>query len=197
MIKNIKQFVLAGSLAVLSANVMALPTIDGTLKMSGGFSALDATGAKLTDATTATAIDFDFFGSNFFGVISGSGAFAGLDGQMGDITDFTFASFSSPIVDFWSVDKFSFELTSVARDISDDPSKFVRLSGEGVLSATGYEDTVANWSFAGSGSGSTTFSWSAGTTESVPEPGVLALLSVGLIGFGLRKKVKINKYIKS
>ena len=195
MRKNIKQFVantaMAGTLALLSANVMALPAITGTLEMTGGFFALDAAGTKLTDATTATAIDFDFFGDDRFGVISGSDAFASLGGAMGDITDFTFDGFSSPIADFWSLDIFSFELTSIARDTSVDPSLFLRLSGEGVLSGAGYDDTVATWSFAGSGSGSTIFSWTAVSVESVPEPGILALLSVGLIGLGLRRKVKI------
>lgn len=190
-----KQILTGAALTMLAFNVMAVPSpspITGTLSMTGSLYALDAGGTRTSDASTAKAIDFDFFGSNRFRVISGSDAFAGLNGQMGNITDFTFDAFSGPISNFWSVDIFSFELTDITRVVSNDPVNFLRLSGEGIISATGYDNTKAGWSFASTTSGGGIFSWSANTaaqTVAAPEPGMLVLLAMGLIGFGLRKKI--------
>jgi len=193
-IMNIYKQILAGAaLALLTFNVMALPSVTGTMEMTGAFHAIDANGARTSDASSAVSIDFDFFGYNKFRTTYGDGDFTGLEGQLGDIQDFQFAPFDAPIAAFWSISIFSFELTDITRLPSNDPSTFLALDGTGIISAAGFEDTVASWSFSGDTSGGGIFSWSAtSAVNAVPEPAMLPLLSVGLIAglisIGLRKR---------
>ncbi len=187
IVNRFKRFILGAFFTFMSSNVFALP-ITGQMEMTGGFFAVDRSGAVVSAANLATGIDFDFFGSNAFRVTSADGDFSGLAGQVGNVTDFQFDPFVAPIVDFWTIDKFAFELTSVVRGASNDPVNLLVLNGVGVLTAASFEDTSATWAFTGDTTGSGIFSWSA-TSASVPEPGVLALLTIGLIGFGVRNRV--------
>ncbi len=177
----------------IATSVCALP-VTGEMEMTGGFHLVDAGGNTVGNAAAATGVDFDFFGFDKFRATSGDGDFSGLAGQVGDITDFQFDSFVS-ISDFWTIGAFSFELTSVERGFTNDPANFLVLNGVGTISANGFDDTAANWSFTGDASGGSLLSWSAtpsipvpSTPTVIPEPGILALLSMGLIGFSLRKK---------
>jgi len=186
---NIFKQLIAGGLVLFAAsNVMALP-VTGTLEMTGGFYAIDSRGNAVDDASVATGVDFDFFGFDMFRATSADGDFAGLEGQVGTITDFQFDPFVTSIVDFWTIADFSFELTDVTRGFTNDPVNFLVLDGNGIISAAGFDDTVASWSFTGDTSGSGIFSWSATSAVSVPEPNILLLLSASLIGLGIRKKI--------
>lgn len=164
------------------------------MEMSGSFYALDARGAQTSNANDAIAIDFDFFGMDIFRVNAATGDFAGLEtvsndlSTYGSIKDFQFDPLPASIVDFWVVDTFSFELTSVVR--TNNTTSFIDLIGTGVISGSGFDDTAANWTFSGDTSGGGVFSWNASSgANNVPEPGILALLSLGLISFGLRKRI--------
>jgi len=183
-----KQLLFGGLLLAVTTNVFALPSVSGGMEMTGGFYAVDA-GWNRVGAAVATGVDFDFFGTNMFRVTTSSGDFSGLTGQLGNIKDFQFDTFVAPVDGFWSIDTFSFELLGVSRGTTSDPDKFLALNGVGVVSALGFDDTAAVWSFSGDTSGNGIFSWSATSAATVPEPGVLALLSIGLIGFGLRRKL--------
>lgn len=165
----------------ISLNVSALPMITGSIGMGGGFSPVDSTGAIVT-LDQATGIDFD---PNLFRVTSNStGDFAPLAGQIGTIQDFQFGGFTGPLVDFWSVGGFAFDLMSVSTVPTGDPTQFLALEGMGIIRSAGYQDTLGRWSFSGNGFNGT-FSWSAGSTA-VPEPVALALVGIGLVGFGVR-----------
>ena len=184
-----KQLLFVGLLVLAASNVQALPSITGTMEMGGGFSPIDTNGTTVS-ADLATGVDFDFFGFDMFESTYADGDFSGLAGQLGNITDFQFDPFVAPIANFWTIDIFSFELTGVNRGFTNDPANFLVLDGEGMVSATGFADTLASWRFTGDTSGGGVFSWSATSAmSSVPEPGVLALMSVGLLAFGLRRKL--------
>ncbi len=177
----------------IATSVCALP-VTGEMEMTGGFHLVDAGGNTVSSAAAATGVDFDFFGFDKFRATAGDGDFSGFAGMVGDISDFQFGSFS-PIANFWTIDIFSFELTSVARGFTNDPANFLVLNGSGTISAAGFDDTAADWLFTGDASGGGLLSWSATPSilgvpavAAIPEPGVLALLSIGLIGFSLRKK---------
>ncbi|MBT8347955.1 MAG: PEP-CTERM sorting domain-containing protein [Sulfurovum sp.] len=177
----------------MSSNVIALPFISGSLDMTGAAQAYDANGVITSDAAQATSLKFlpGNTAGDTFKVVTGTGDLIGLDDQTGIIKDFTFApTFSGQIVDFWKIDIFSFALTSVTRDTSNDPTSILVLNGTGVLSASsGFADTFASWEYTGDTSGSGIFSWNAENKTNVPEPSVLVLLSLGLFGFALRKKI--------
>jgi len=184
-----KWFALGCAFLIFTPNVMALPYISGTLEMTGAFYTVDSRGNPI-NAAAASGIDFSLFGSDMFRVTASDGDFSGLTGQLGNITDFQFDPFVAPIANFWSIDIFSFELTDVSRGFSNDMDSFLVLNGVGTISAAGFEDTDVSWLLSAGSSGGGIFSWSASAVvKNVPEPSVLALLSIGLIGLGIRKKI--------
>jgi len=196
LIHTVKAF--CGIVLLVSASaVFALP-ITGEIGMGGNFIAVDDSWSATT-ANVATGIDFD---PSLFIVNSATGSFSGISG-IGSIQDFQFGSGSgselgindgfngitgvSSITDFWSIGGFSFELTSVIK-LSSSSATFLDLEGTGFISGNGFESTMGTWVFTGENDGST-FTWSAGTA-SVTEPGMLALVGIGLVGFAFsRRKV--------
>jgi len=202
---NIQIF--TGAIMLLAClRVNAIPTsITGDLGMIGSFIAVDNDWIS-TGAAAATGVDFD---QDRFGVVNATGSFASLAG-IGSITDFQFdpqlginngsdgITPVTSIADFWTIGGFSFELTSVSRGYTDDPATYLVLQGTGIIrDASGdHLDTLGTWEFTGDTTmppqEGGTFSWSAGSA-SVPEPGMLALLGIGLIGFAGRNKRKITE----
>ncbi|MFV2004949.1 MAG: PEP-CTERM sorting domain-containing protein [Gammaproteobacteria bacterium] len=187
-----KQILAGGLLSLMASNAIALvspPPINGTLQMIGASYLLDAQGNTTSDATSAVAIDFT---PNKFITTAANGSFSGLTNQVGYIQDLDFGSFAGPVTDFWIIDIFSFKLTDVlAASMNTDNSSFLSLEGSGVISAAGFEDTVASWSFTANSAGGSLFGWSATSNADVPEPGILALLSLGLITIAVRRKIKV------
>jgi hypothetical protein len=164
--------------------------ISGEVGFIGAFTPVDSDGVQ-TDIASATGIDFHpDTGPNII-IANAEGDFIGAD-NVGTIMDFQFASFSSAIEDFWTVDvngtTFAFDLTSVARVFTKDPALFLELEGTGVVSAAGFDDTVGTWSFSGNTTGTgATFSWSGGTaTVPLPAPVWILAAGLGLIGFKQR-----------
>ena len=193
--------ILVGSLlSVIAVNIQALP-ITGELGMGNSFIPVDSSWNQTTIAL-ATGINFDD-DAFIVNVNSATGSFSGLTGS-GSIKDFQFGAGTgselgindgsdgvtdvSSIIDFWSVDGFSFELTSVIK-LSSSSDTFLDLEGTGIIRRNGLDATMGTWTFTGEND-SGTFNWSAGSSA-VPEPTMLALVGIGLVGFAVsRRKVK-------
>lgn len=188
MVNVIKQFAVAATLALLSSGAMATTMpVTGAIDMGGRAYVYDREGGtQVTDPALATFVDFN---PNNFIVVAATGDFAALVDDIGTIQDLTFDGFTGPVLNFWTVGDFAFDLTDVVRGATNDPQKFLVLNGTGVIRAAGYDDTLADWRFTADTTGNGAFTWNA-ASETVPEPGMLTLLSIGLIGFGLRNKLK-------
>jgi len=110
-----------------------------------------------------------------------NGDYAGLGGSDATYHDFDYNPFVAS--DVWEITltpTTKFALTSVS--ILFESASFLTLSGSGVASITGMDDTTGSWSFSADksgGAGSFNFS----STTSVPDSGAtLALLGLGLVG---------------
>lgn len=171
--------ILTLGLVILAQSSQAI-MIEGDLTISGDFTTTGGTGSL----DTATGIDF--LGDNFQ-VDGATGSFASVGitaGDTGTITDFTFSPDTTPIDPFFSIGGFTFTLqdtTVVAQN-----SFFLILSGYGVFTGNGYEETEGYWNLTANQNGSL-FNFSSGTTT-VPEPGSLILLGIGLLGLMLHQK---------
>ena len=180
-------------LLVLSQTAVALPFLTGNVEITGksveyadvngDFSGIDW--YDITDGTLA--------GTSGVGTIVGaSGSFTGLETYSPQTTailsNFTVAGL--PATPLWSatdgVNTFSFDLTTIVVDVFN-VGGLVHLLGTGVLKATGFADTSGTWDY----SSQSGLSFSSNT---VPEPGIAALISMGLLGFGFlsRRQKKVN-----
>ncbi len=158
IVNKFKQIIIGCLFYLMAFDAMALvspPAITGTLQMIGATYMIDASGNITSDATSAVTIDFT---PNLLIATSADGDFAGLVNQVGSIQNLQFDSFASPIANFWSIDIFSFELTDVlVSSMNTDSSSFLSIEGGGILSAVGFSDTDASWSFTSNSAGDSQF----------------------------------------
>jgi len=122
-------------------------------------------------------------------------------GNFSSIPDFNVATFTAPYVfnfvgpqNLWTTtfggQTFSFQLLTSM--VVSQNARFLQVSGTGIVSGTGFDNTAGLWSFSSSksdGGTAATFSFQANTTA-VPEGGsALALLGIALVGVEvLRRK---------
>jgi len=126
-------------------------------------------------------------------VQSGSGSFAGLDGQT---AIFAFPwTFGSGQAALWTVGGFTFNLIS-STIISQMGDGFLAVSGTGTISGNGYATTTGvTWNFTVQDDASNgVFSFS-GASEAIPDGGpTVALLGLALAGIeGIRRKLMRGK----
>jgi hypothetical protein len=103
---------------------------------------------------------------------------------------------STPITSFWSVDGFTFDLTTSAippggQGGTPPSSGFVTAFGTGTVSGHGFTPTSGTWSFSTQDAGAGTpqeFSFSAAT--SVPEGSTFVLLAMGCVGLLLSRLLR-------
>jgi len=185
--KKFNQILLAAGFFTLTGNTLAMP-ITGTINI-GGSSMVSY------DGSVSTGVQFAGGAVNIFPAPTGD--FAGLGGidtngvdNTLTLTDFLYTDLDSPAgATIWDIDlgndgsDFSFTLTGVTVVSGDSPDfSLLTLSGTGYFLAAGFDKTYGTWYFSQSGAG---FS-----SESIPEPAILGLLGLGLIGIGARRKFR-------
>jgi hypothetical protein len=174
----IATIVAALAMASFSSSASAMQ-ISGEIGFGGTFVATGGTG--LGDAT-GVDIDLAF-------VLAAVGDFTPTIGATATFTPLVFDPPGVPVSPLWEIvlgpDTYSFDLEDVWVDVQN--STELALSGTGTLMITGFDPTPGTWVFTGNTQGQL-FTFSAGNAASVPEPGILMLLGVGVLGLALARR---------
>ncbi len=175
-------FLRAGKSAALAMcfALFALPasatTFNGALTFSGDW--VIGNGSDLSDTTLL------LFPASDFDVDDAVGTFADLgiaQGDAGMLDPLDLASGMGSLLDIAGV---NFTLDTI--DISTQDSTFLLLTGTGVLSGAGFDDTAATFFFSANTIGDLNV-FSAGITA-IPVPGAVWLLGSALMALGMRRK---------
>ncbi|MES2925083.1 MAG: VPDSG-CTERM sorting domain-containing protein [Verrucomicrobiota bacterium] len=122
-------------------------------------------------------------------VTNTTGSYTGLLGATVHYNTFVYSPFVGPINPLWVTTSLaplsSFSLTSITL-VDELPGVSLTLTGLGIASVFGFEDTVGSWSFTATQNGSS-FGWDSINSPAprVPDGGAtLALLGVSVLGLG-------------
>jgi hypothetical protein len=169
--------------AVLGAPAMAIP-VTGSIDMYGGFT----TDSGDLGSATLLAISPAWTMAN-----SGTGSFAPVGSRERAVTfsAFTFSpALPGTVEPLWSFmygsTAYSFVMTGV--EVRAQSSTQLSLFATGVLYVTGFDPTDGYWEFSGFERNGR-FKFTSEST-SVPEPGTLTLIGLGLLGVGLGRRFK-------
>ncbi len=177
MLKNI---LFAGFLSAISSASIALP-----MTMTGGFS-LDEHPSGGNSASVNTGTNQVTFSPNTVTTTGATGIFT--NGLTGTISNFTYNETTGAlsIPNLFNVGTYTFDLNTITA--LGEFTNAVILEGYGTISDSSntYTDTAFFWQFSTSGNGS----WSASV---VPAPGVIALLSIGLLGLAAMRRKETAK----
>ena len=188
---QILNILLAISILALSG-VASAAKIEGAIKFGGS--------VVFVNDDPNTSVDESTFATNFVNIDQNratviddpTGTFASYVSwnDVAVYNDFAYDPFTT-VSPLWSIGGFSFDLTEITyidESYDTNGNQFLNLSGNGNVYGNGFEITSSFWTFNANGdAGTAEFAFSS---TNVPEPGVALLLSVGLIGFGISRKLR-------
>jgi hypothetical protein len=182
MIKSYLGAFAAVSLVLATGAASAAP-IQGDVTFSGAWE------GRAADTTSTVAIEAAVHIAflNPVTVSQAIGDFEGAAGAAATYTSFTFDPFIGPIAPLWTFEAggitFSFNLKDITLGMQTESQ--LTLTGTGTVKAAGFDNTAFNWTFSGdSTTAFLSFSSSAFSAYSVPEPSAIGLLGLGLLAMG-------------
>lgn len=161
---------------VISHKAHAIP-FAGEIEFGGAGFFADPTFDVLNDVALVTASDGDFIGVLDFG-----------DEVVFRDFDITVGSSTVPL---WSGNNVVFDLNEVLT--SSHSGTEVDATGEGIITAPGFDPTPFAWSFSADATGARFGFSSTNSPVDVPEPATLGLMGIGLaaLGYAARRRRKM------
>ncbi|MDH3588161.1 MAG: PEP-CTERM sorting domain-containing protein [Gammaproteobacteria bacterium] len=182
------------TIKTLLASTLLLPFVAGATPITGNIAMIGqlSTTCDVAVCGLNNADGLIFLTDGF--VIAADGDFAANGvafGSLAAMSDFSFDPFAT-VDPLWTVSIFSFALESI--DVSQGV-EFLELSGAGTVSGLGFDDTAGLWTLSSQGGdGDLEFSWSSTALAAAPEPGILMLMGLGLIGgLGARRLTRPDR----
>lgn len=175
---------------LFAASALLLANVASAVMISGEVAIGLTSGSSVVLNKTANTVTFTAGPKGDGRVNFSTGAFAGLDDAYANYNNFSYDPFSSPLVLWNMIATPTTYFTLMSIDSISETVTGVTLSGSGMASILGYEDTFGTWAFSSDKAGSR---YSFSSTTSVPDSGSsLLLLGLGLTVVGgvarLRRK---------
>ncbi len=178
------QMFLAVGLLTITGAAAATPIL-GSIGFTGDYQIKNALNAVVGNFNDG--VEIDILNASVAGTVDGDFAAEGItSGDAVAYSNFVYNPFSS-VSGLWSIGSFTFDLVNANTDYISNTQ--LLLSGTGWINSTtaGLDQAFGVWNFSANTAGSN-FTWSSSTAA--PEPGIALLLGVGLIGFGVVRKLR-------